>query len=306
MTYIWNFQHFNVDFDGLTFDHLGSTSPPYGVIKFGYPVQNVRISTTVLAHLMSISSDFLLDSCGTAMLSMMAIRSCLLQLVELYSYTEESEFFTNKKCFDETSLAFCEFARHLSFDVVYCWRLIAEHLWQTLIGFRVNCHPSVFLVVLAGRWTGHRNSWLDCKLREKSASFSLPPGIGHCACICVFSVDFILFDYFWSRLCIVLQELTWMLCSLVVCLVCVCSVGDERWTSLSVDRRRCHVMHLIDMTEVSDRESRMKAVRSLLYLCQGQSASAPLSSLPVILILVPYFGFCAKHLSLSMPWSLSG
>jgi len=32
----------------------------------------------------------------------------LLLLVELYSYTEESEFFVNKKCFDETSLAFCE------------------------------------------------------------------------------------------------------------------------------------------------------------------------------------------------------
>ena len=30
-------------------------------------------------------------------------------LLELYSYTEEPEFFMNKKCFDETSLAFCKF-----------------------------------------------------------------------------------------------------------------------------------------------------------------------------------------------------
>ena len=30
-------------------------------------------------------------------------------LSELYSYTEEPEFFMNKKCFDETSLAFCKF-----------------------------------------------------------------------------------------------------------------------------------------------------------------------------------------------------
>ena len=59
----------------------------------------------------------------------------------------------------------------------------------------------------------------------------------------------------------------------------MCSVGDERWTSLTVDRRRCHVMHLIDMTEVSDQESRMKAVRSLLYLCQGLSLTLPESRL---------------------------
>jgi len=55
---------------------------------------------------------------------------------------------------------------------------------------------------------------------------------------------------------------------------CVSSVGDDRWTSLAVDKRRCHVMHLIDMTEVSDRETRMKAVRSLLYLCQGYYSTA--------------------------------
>ena len=36
--------------------------------------------------------------------------NCLFNVdLELYSYTEESEFFMNKKCFDETSLAFCKF-----------------------------------------------------------------------------------------------------------------------------------------------------------------------------------------------------
>ena len=50
---------------------------------------------------------------------------------------------------------------------------------------------------------------------------------------------------------------------------CMLSVGEERWTSLAVDKRRCHVMHLMDLTEVSDRETRMRAVRALLYLCQG-------------------------------------
>ena len=30
----------NVDFNGVRFDPLGSTSPPYECIKFGYPLQN--------------------------------------------------------------------------------------------------------------------------------------------------------------------------------------------------------------------------------------------------------------------------
>jgi len=65
---------------------------------------------------------------------------------------------------------------------------------------------------------------------------------------------------------------------MIACHMLACSVGDERWTSLPVDRQRCHVMQLIDITEVSDRESRTKAVRSLLYLCQGQSDLGLLSS----------------------------
>jgi len=33
---------FNVDFDGVRFDPLGSRSPPYECIKFGCPIENVR------------------------------------------------------------------------------------------------------------------------------------------------------------------------------------------------------------------------------------------------------------------------
>jgi len=32
----------NVDFNGVRFDPLGSSSPPYERIKFGYPLENVR------------------------------------------------------------------------------------------------------------------------------------------------------------------------------------------------------------------------------------------------------------------------
>jgi len=43
-------------------------------------------------------------------------------LLELYSYTEEPEFFVNKKCFDEMSMAFCEliFVYHSSCSTVDC------------------------------------------------------------------------------------------------------------------------------------------------------------------------------------------
>ena len=34
----------NVDFNGVRFDTLGSRSPPYQRIKFGYPLQNVEIT----------------------------------------------------------------------------------------------------------------------------------------------------------------------------------------------------------------------------------------------------------------------
>jgi len=32
----------NVDFSSVSFDPLGSRSPPYECIKFGYPLQNAR------------------------------------------------------------------------------------------------------------------------------------------------------------------------------------------------------------------------------------------------------------------------
>jgi len=32
----------NMDFNGVRFDPLGSRSPPYERIKFGYPLENVR------------------------------------------------------------------------------------------------------------------------------------------------------------------------------------------------------------------------------------------------------------------------
>jgi len=32
----------NVDFNGVRIDPLGSMSPPYERIKFGYPIENVR------------------------------------------------------------------------------------------------------------------------------------------------------------------------------------------------------------------------------------------------------------------------
>jgi len=31
----------NVDFNGVRFDPLGSTSPPYEYVKFGYPLEKV-------------------------------------------------------------------------------------------------------------------------------------------------------------------------------------------------------------------------------------------------------------------------
>jgi len=40
-------------------------------------------------------------------------------LLELYSYTEETEFFVNKKCFDETSMAFCELNNSIVFVVFF-------------------------------------------------------------------------------------------------------------------------------------------------------------------------------------------
>jgi len=53
-----------VEFNCLRFDSLGSKSPPYKGIKFGYPFQNARFQLLLCAvtRLMSISSDFFLLS----------------------------------------------------------------------------------------------------------------------------------------------------------------------------------------------------------------------------------------------------
>ena len=42
----------NIDFNGVKLDPLGSTSPPYKCIKFGYPLQNAQflILSTSLAR----------------------------------------------------------------------------------------------------------------------------------------------------------------------------------------------------------------------------------------------------------------
>jgi len=36
------FSALNIDFNSVSFDPLGSKSPPYNCIKFGYPLQNTR------------------------------------------------------------------------------------------------------------------------------------------------------------------------------------------------------------------------------------------------------------------------
>jgi len=52
----------NVDFNGVRFDPLGSRSPPYQRIKFGYPRENVRfllLSTNVAREWLQIDTDLL-------------------------------------------------------------------------------------------------------------------------------------------------------------------------------------------------------------------------------------------------------
>ena len=58
----------NVDFNGLRLDPLGSTSPPYERIKFGYPLENVRflLLSTSLAGEWQIDTDLLLIITSTA------------------------------------------------------------------------------------------------------------------------------------------------------------------------------------------------------------------------------------------------
>jgi len=52
----------NVDFNGVRFDSVGSRSPPYECIKFGYPLENVRfllLSTNLTGEWLQIDTDLL-------------------------------------------------------------------------------------------------------------------------------------------------------------------------------------------------------------------------------------------------------
>jgi len=53
----------NVDFNGVRFDSLGSRSPLYERIKFGYPLENVRfllMSTNLARKWLQIDTDLML------------------------------------------------------------------------------------------------------------------------------------------------------------------------------------------------------------------------------------------------------
>jgi len=59
----------NVDFNGVRLDLVGSRSPPYERIKFGYPLENVRfllLSTNLARQWLEIDTDFLLIITSTA------------------------------------------------------------------------------------------------------------------------------------------------------------------------------------------------------------------------------------------------
>ena len=52
----------NLDLNGVRFDPLGSRSPPYERIKFGYPLENVRfllLSTNLAREWLQIDTDLL-------------------------------------------------------------------------------------------------------------------------------------------------------------------------------------------------------------------------------------------------------
>jgi len=52
----------NVDFNGVRFNPLGSSSPPYVCIKFWYPLQNARfllLSSNVARERSQIDTDLL-------------------------------------------------------------------------------------------------------------------------------------------------------------------------------------------------------------------------------------------------------
>ena len=59
----------NVDFNGVRFDPLGSRSPPYECIKFGYPLEKVGLlllSTNLAREWLQIDTDLLLIITSTA------------------------------------------------------------------------------------------------------------------------------------------------------------------------------------------------------------------------------------------------
>jgi len=52
----------NIDFNGVRIDPIGSSSPPYECIKFGYPLENVRfllLSTNLAREWLQIDTDLL-------------------------------------------------------------------------------------------------------------------------------------------------------------------------------------------------------------------------------------------------------
>jgi len=59
----------NVDFNGVRFDPLGSRSPPYERIKFGYPLKNARfllLSSSLAREPLQIDTDLLRIITSTA------------------------------------------------------------------------------------------------------------------------------------------------------------------------------------------------------------------------------------------------
>ena len=59
----------NVDFNGVRLDTLGSRSPPYERIKFGYPIENARflpLSINLAREWLQIDTDLLLIITSTA------------------------------------------------------------------------------------------------------------------------------------------------------------------------------------------------------------------------------------------------
>ena len=47
--------------------------------------------------------------------------------------------------------------------------------------------------------------------------------------------------------------------------------GSEKWNQINDDKRRMHILCLLNNVESAKREQRMKAARALLYLTQGKN-----------------------------------